>query len=86
MEGFSHFFFICLYFIGVGGDENLKINLVWPNHEARVNFCPNLFKMTFHLTKGAATRQNLSSGFPTKQDSNQSPQLHILARKLEFHL
>ena len=26
-------------------------------------------------------RQNLSSGFPTKHDSNQSPQLQKLARK-----
>ena len=24
-------FFICLYFIGAGGDENLKAYLVWPN-------------------------------------------------------
>ena len=24
-------FFICFYFIGAGGDENLNIYLVWPN-------------------------------------------------------
>ena len=30
--------------------------------------------------------QNLSSGFLTKGDSSQSPQLHRLARKLKFHL
>ena len=34
----------------------------------------------------AATRENLSSGFPTKRVSNQSPQLQRLARKLKFHL
>ena len=34
----------------------------------------------------ASTRQNQSSGFPTKQDSNQSPQLQRPARKLKFNL
>ena len=34
----------------------------------------------------ASSRENLSSVFPTKLDSNQSPQLHRLARKLKFHL
>ena len=29
-------------------------------------------------------QENLSSGFPTKQVSNQSPQLQRLARKLKF--
>ena len=32
----------------------------------------------------AAMQENLSSGFPTKQDSMQSPQLQRLARKLKF--
>ena len=31
-------------------------------------------------------RENLSSGFPKKQVSNRSSQLHRLARKLKFHL
>ena len=34
----------------------------------------------------ALSRENLSSGCPTKQVSNQSPQLQRLARKLKFHL
>ena len=34
----------------------------------------------------ASTRQNLSSGFPTKSDSNQSAQLQWLAKKLKFRL
>ena len=34
----------------------------------------------------ASMQQNLSSGFPTKRDSNQSPQLQRLARKLKFRL
>ena len=32
----------------------------------------------------ASSRENLSSGFPTKRVSNQSPQLQRLARKLKF--
>ena len=34
----------------------------------------------------ASTQQNLSSGFLKKRDSNQSPQLQRLARKLKFGL
>ena len=34
----------------------------------------------------ASPRENLSSGFPAKRDSNQSHQLQRLARKLKFHL
>ena len=34
----------------------------------------------------ALLRHNLSSGFPTKRVTNQSPQLERLARKLKFHL
>ena len=32
----------------------------------------------------AAMRENLTSGFPTKRDSNKSPQLQRLTRKLKF--
>ena len=35
-------------------------------------------KSTFSVIL-AATRENLSSGFPTKRDSNQSPQVQRLA-------
>ena len=34
----------------------------------------------------ASWQENLSSGFPIKQVSNESPQLHRLARKLKFYL
>ena len=34
----------------------------------------------------ASLGENLSSGFLKKGDSNQSPQLPRLARKLKFHL
>ena len=34
----------------------------------------------------ASSRENLSSGFPTKRDSNQSPQLQTLARILKFRM
>ena len=33
----------------------------------------------------ASSRENLSSGFPSKRDSNQSPQLQRQSRKLKFH-
>ena len=41
-------------------------------------FCPSSFIW-------ATSRENLSSGFLTKQVSNQSPQLQRLARELKFH-
>ena len=34
----------------------------------------------------ASSRENLSLGFSTKRDSNQSPQLQGLARKVKVHL
>ena len=37
------------------------------------------------LDKWASSRENLSSGFPSKRDSNQSPQLQRQSRKLNFH-
>ena len=39
-----------------------------------------------HLSIWASPQEDLSSGFPTKRVSNQSPQLQRLARKLKFHL
>ena len=33
----------------------------------------------------ASLRENLSSGFPSKRDSNQSPQLQRRSRKSKFH-
>ena len=33
-----------------------------------------------------AKQQNLSSGFPTKLDSNQSPQLQRLARRMRYDI
>ena len=38
------------------------------------------------IIRFALSRENLSSRFPTKRVSNQSPQLQRLARKLKFHL
>ena len=35
---------------------------------------------------GLDVTKNLSSGFLTKRDSNQSPRLQRLARKLKFYL
>ena len=36
--------------------------------------------------KWASSQENLSSGFPTKRVSNQSPQLHRLASEFKFRL
>ena len=43
-----------------------------------VSLCCNPSRL---LSNWVSTPQNLSSGFPTKRDSNQSPQLQRLARK-----
>ena len=43
-------------------------------------------KVLLNILIWASTRQNLSSGIPTKRDSNPSPQLQRLARKLKFRL
>ena len=51
----------------------LEIVFCWKNNDIRED-------------TWAATRQNLSSGVPTKGVSNQSPQLQRLARRLKFHL
>ena len=39
-----------------------------------------------HNIKWASSWQNLSSGFPTKWNSNQPTQLQRLARKMKFRL
>ena len=44
-----------------------------------------LIKLMFYLT-WVSSLENLSSGFPTKRVSNQSPQLQRLARKVKFHM
>ena len=42
------------------------------------------FTIEQNIVKMLNARQNLSSGFPTKQDSNQSSQLQRIARKMKF--
>ena len=42
--------------------------------------------MIFANISWASARQNLSSGFPTKQDSNQSPHLQSLPRRSKLRL
>ena len=44
-----------------------------------------LIKLMFYLN-WVSSLENLSSGFPTKRVSNQSPQLQRLARKVKFHM
>ena len=45
----------------------------------------NLIASNEHI-RWATMRENLSSWFPTKRNSSQSPQLQRLARKLKFRL
>ena len=47
--------------------------------------CPFLL-VPYVLLVGPRRDKNLSSGFPTKPDSNQSAQLQRVARKLKFRL
>ena len=56
-----------------------------------VRICQHVLYAGYRLNKcvdksWASTRQYLSPGFPTKRDSNQSPRLQRLARKLTFRL
>ena len=45
-----------------------------------------VFSPAIAHVKWAKLLENLSSGFPSKRVSSQSPQLQRLARKLKFHL
>ena len=45
-----------------------------------------IYAMIFANISWASTRQNLSSGFPTKRDSNQSPHLHRLPRRSKLRV
>ena len=47
------------------------------------NICPRAVEQPTEIND-ATTRENLSSGLPTKRISNQSPRLNRLARKLKF--
>ena len=63
--------------------NNFRINMVIgiPAQCHRNMF---IWKMVHVIIIWASSRENLSSGFPTKQVSNQSPQLQRLARQLKF--
>ena len=63
----------CITWIGL---ELRRRQLHWPSYIGGI--------LAFVIW--AATQENLSSGFPTKRVSNQSPQLQRLVRKLKFHL
>ena len=52
----------------------------------RINLLSNCVPICNVNINWASSRENLSSGFPTKRISNQSPQLQRLDRKLKFHL
>ena len=41
---------------------------------------------TLYNVRYCTAGENLSSRFPTKRDSNQSPQLQGLAKKLKFRM
>ena len=62
-----------------------KLLLLGVNVASKVAFI-NILVTVIIFIIWASTRQNLSSVFLTKRDSNQSPQLQKLARKLKFCL
>ena len=78
----------------------VKMSNCWKSHAAaqihltlktlRLNVCKPyrqiLSSACVVKTIWASSRENLSSGFPTKRVSNQSPQLQRLPRKLKCHL
>ena len=71
-------------------EEPSLVGQAWPIllhciHEWVTSGLPRMARnMSFVIW--ASSRQNLSSGFPTKQVSNHSSQLQRLAKKLKFHL
>ena len=56
------------------------------NHDRNLRFGFFKYATKWRGINGASSRENLSSGFPTKRVSNQSPQLQRLARKMKFRL
>ena len=58
----------------------------WNFRNIMYMYVDNACHHTSHIYKWVSLWQNLSSGFPTKQGSNQSPLLQRLARKLKFCL
>ena len=65
-----------------------NINVQTMSYYVVFNKISDICEVTNHLLVNmwASSRENLSSGFPTKRVSNQSPQLQRLARKFKFHL
>ena len=49
-------------------------------------FCKIFKQFSSLIHYWASSRENMSSGFPRKRDSNQPAQLQRMARKLEFRL
>ena len=70
---------------GSGGDKRIKFTLP-PIIFAAYRLSHRYKEQSEEVCIWASLPQNLSLGFVTKQDSNQSPQLQRLARELKFHL
>ena len=64
--------FCCCFFTNVSGKGLSQVSRI------------EMTRLCLATPIGAAKWQNLSSGLPTKQDSNQSPQLQRLARNWNF--
>ena len=58
-------------------------NLRWLTHHTMLN---RACVVPEQILIWALSRENLSSGLPTKRESSQSPQLLRLARELKFHM
>ena len=91
-----HRFFVLCYSVVVVIFQNYDLskrfdNLITRRDKIRFSLEKRIIRHVFTcLSKliiiWASSRENLSSGFPTKRVLNQSPQLQRLARKLKFHL
>ena len=84
---------------GSSESTHVKMPHCWKSHAQAHISCSGfviLFQFGNHLAEEEkadcltliwnSTRQSLPSRFPTKRDSNQSPRLQRLAKKLKFHL
>ena len=76
------FYSICLALITM--HIKSEITVWWQKLNCRVCCWCWSFRLRIHVIIWALTRQNLSSGFPTKWASNQPAQLQRLDRKLKF--
>ena len=85
---FSHVLALSQFIIMFKQRYWIFILFITPSTLSSVRYCrkDSFLANEDSISIWASTRENLSLGFLTKRDSNQSPQLQRLARKLKCHL